>query len=249
MSITLIPINGLPAVAPGDDLATLLGDAMEALARPAVDGDVVVVCQKVVSKAEGRIVRLDEVEPSGPALDFAHSYGKDARLVEVALQQATEVLRMRDGHLITATGPGFVAANSAVDRSNQNGDDEVTLLPEDADLSALRLRQALSGRFGVDLALIVSDTFGRAWRLGQVDLAVGAAGLEVVDDQEGGLDLGGRRLEHTRMAVADQIAAAAGLLMVKAGAVAAVIVRGLAYRRGEAKASDLLRPACDDLFR
>ena len=249
MVTVLIPLEGLPEVVPGDDLAALLITALEAGRVRANDHDVLVVCQKVVSKAEGRVVRLADVEPSAEARDFADRYEKDPRLVGLALQQANEVLRMRDGHLITATGPGWVAANSAIDRSNQADEDEVTLLPEDADRSAARLREALSAHFGRELAVVVADTFGRPWRLGQLDLAIGAAGLEVISDLSGTLDRNGRVLEHTVVAVADQLAAAAGMVMGKSDGVPAVLVRGFRYQSGQGRARDLIRPPDEDLFR
>ncbi len=249
MVIVLIPIEGIPEVAEGDDLATQLIEALESSRVGINENDVVVVCQKVVSKAEGRVVRLSDVEPSERALEFAGSHDKDPRLVELALKEAREVLRMRDGHLITVTGPGWVGANSAIDRSNQVGDDEVTLLPEDADRSAASLRDSLMAHFGQQLAVVVSDTFGRPWRLGQIDLAIGAAGIEVLRDLGGGLDRGGRLLEHTVVAVADQLAGAAGMVMGKADGIPAVLVRGFSYQPGKGRARDMIRPPEDDLFR
>ncbi len=248
-AISLHALEGIPEVAPGQDLAELLGDAIEGGELTLTAGDVIVVCQKIVSKAEGRVVKLDDVEPSQRARDFADSYQKDARVVELALREATEVLRMGDGHLITATGAGFVAANSGIDRSNQRGSDEATLLPEDSDRSAAEIRAALTRRFGVDLAVVVSDTFGRPWRMGQIDVAIGAAGLEVLDDFAGRDDWQGRPLEHTLIAVADQLAAAAGLLMDKAAGIPAVLVRGYRYERGSGRAAQLVRPRETDLFR
>ncbi len=249
MAVMLLPIDGVPAVSPGADLALLLARAIEDSHYGIKDGDVLVVCQKVVSKAEGRVVKLADVEPSAEALEFARSYDKDARVVELALREATEVRRMGDGHLITATGPGFVAANSGVDRSNQASDEEVTLLPENSDRSAAELRRRLMERFGVRLAVIVTDTFGRPWRLGQIDFAIGADGLEVLDNHAGRDDWQGRPLEHTETAVADQLAAAAGLLMGKSDGIPAVLVRGYRFREGESGAADLVRPREDDLFR
>ena len=156
---------------------------------------------------------------------------------------------MGAGHLITATGPGFICANSGIDRSNQNRDGEVTLLPLDSDMSAARLRDALGERLGVTPAVLISDTFGRPWRLGQLDFAIGAAGFEVLDDHAGRTDWRGRKLEHTLIAVADQLAAAAGLVMGKSDGVPAVLIRGYAYRDGTAGAAALVRPRAEDLFR
>lgn len=249
MSIVILPLAGIPEVRPDDDLAAHLGAAIETSRYGLKDGDILVVCQKVVSKAEGRIVRLAEVEVTARAREFAATWDKDARLVELALREATEVRRMGDGHLITATGPGFVAANSGIDRSNQNAEGEVTLLPVDSDASAERLRRDLTERFGVDLGVLVTDTFGRPWRLGQVDFAIGAAGLKVLDDHSGRVDWSGRELEHTMTATADQLAAAAGLLMAKAGGVPVVIIRGFDWIAAEDTAASLVRPSEHDLFR
>lgn len=250
MSITIEPLLGIGRVEPGDDLARLLAPPLAAIANPIRGDDVLVVCQKIVSKAEGRIVDLASVTPSARAVEFAGSYGKDAALVELALREATEVLRMENGHLITATGPGFICANSGIDRSNQNRDGDATLLPLDADDSARRLRAQLAEVSGMEVAIVISDTFGRPWRLGQLDVAIGSAGLEVLDDHVGRSDWGGRRLEHTLIAVADQIAAAAGLVMGKADGVPAVLVRGYPYRRAAAAgAAALVRPRSEDIFR
>lgn len=247
-SLTLHPLSGIPSVKPGDDLAALVGDAI--VAGPGIrDRDIVVVCQKVVSKAEGRVVRLDEVEPGEKARAFAKKYEKDPAMVELALREATEVLRMNDGHLITATAKGFIAANSGIDRSNQAGDATVTLLPLDSDASARGIRDALGKRFGVNVAVIVTDTFGRPWRLGQIDFAIGAAGIRVLDDHVGRADWSGRKLEHTVLATADQVAAAAGMLMAKDGGVPAVILRGFDYEAAEDEAGQMVRPRAQDLFR
>lgn len=249
MSLSIHPLLGIGPVRPGDDLGALLAAALEPLAPKVATSDVLVVCQKIVSKAEGRVVDLATITPSPRALEFAAGQDKDAALVELALAEATEVLRMGGGHLITATGPGFICANAGIDRSNQNRDGEVTLLPIDADASARRLRAALAERLGVEPAIVVSDTFGRPWRLGQLDFAIGAAGLEVLDDHLGRPDWRGRKLEHTLIAVADQLAAAAGLVMGKADGVPAALIRGYAYRPGKAGAADLVRPRAEDLFR
>lgn len=247
-ALSIIPLAGLPAIAPGDDLAQLIGDAIVA-ATGLRDRDIVVVCQKVVSKAEGRIVRMNEVEPGEKARAFAKKYEKDAAMVELALREATEVLRMNDGHLITATAKGFVAANSGIDRSNQASSNEATLLPLDSDASAGRLRARLFERFGADIAVVITDTFGRPWRLGQIDFAIGAAGMKVLDDHVGRTDWSGRVLEHTVIAVADQVAAAAGMVMAKAGGIPAVLLRGFEYTPGDENAGHLVRPRAQDLFR
>jgi coenzyme F420-0:L-glutamate ligase/coenzyme F420-1:gamma-L-glutamate ligase len=249
VNISLHPVTGLGAIVPGDDLGALLAEAMRASNFSLVAGDVVVVCQKVVSKAEGRVVDLTAVTPGERATTFAGEYEKDPALIELVLREATEILRMTGGHLITATGPGFICANAGIDRSNQAGPGEVTLLPCDADLSARVLRETLKAAFGVELAVVVSDTFGRPWRLGQIDVAIGAAGLAVLDDHAGRTDWSGRVLEHTVIAVADQLAAAAGLAMAKGEGVPAVVVRGFHYSEGSVGAAALVRPRDEDLFR
>lgn len=246
--VSILPLTGIPAIHGGADLAQLIGDAIEA-STGLREHDIVVVCQKVVSKAEGRVVRLEDVEPRDKALAFAKKYEKDAALVELALQEATEILRMTDGHLITATAKGFVAANSGVDRSNQATLTEATLLPLDSDASATRLRLRLFERFGVGVAVVITDTFGRPWRLGQLDFAIGASGMKVLDDHAGRMDWTGRVLEHTVIAVADQVAAAAGMVMAKDRGIPAVVLRGFDYEPGEENAGNLVRPRAQDLFR
>jgi coenzyme F420-0:L-glutamate ligase/coenzyme F420-1:gamma-L-glutamate ligase len=249
MTVSLLPVQGMPWVKPGDDLAALLIAALAASKLRVESDDVLVVCQKVVSKAEGRIVRLADVEVDAQASEFAKTYDKNPAVVQSALNEASEILRMGDGHLITATGPGWICANSGIDRSNQNDDDEITLLPLDSDASARDLRERLTAEFGVELGVVISDTFGRPWRMGQLDVAIGVAGFEPLDDHEGRRDWADRPLEHTLIAVADQIAAAAGLLAGKADGVPAVLVKGAPCRRGPGRASDLVRPKEDDLFR
>jgi len=247
-AVSIFPLTGIPAIVPGDDLARLVGDAIVRTVQLRA-GDIVVVCQKVVSKAEGRIARLEDVVPGEKARGFAKKYEKDPAMIELALQEANEVLRMNDGHLITATAKGFVAANSGIDRSNQASGSEATLLPLDSDASAARLRQQLGERFGVDIAVVITDTFGRPWRLGQLDFAIGAAGMKVLDDHIGRPDWTGRTLEHTVIAVADQVAAAAGMVMSKAGGIPAALVRGFTWERGDENAGNLVRPRAQDLFR
>ena len=250
-AVSIFPLTGIPAVHPGDDLARLLGDAIVRKGGLQTS-DIVVVCQKVVSKAEGRIARLEEVEPGEKARAYAKKYEKDPAMIELALREAIEVLRMNDGHLITATAKGFVAANSGIDRSNQASGNEATLLPLDSDASAAELRRKLGERFSADVAVVVTDTFGRPWRLGQLDFAIGAAGMKVLDDHIGRTDWSGRTLEHTVIAVADQVAAAAGMVMTKAGGIPAALVRGFEYHRGdtiEETAGNLVRPRAQDLFR
>ena len=233
--LTLIPILGVPEVRPGDVLATLVADAADAQDTPLLDGDCIVVTQKVVSKAEGRIVELD-------------SEDRAARRALVE-SESVRILRRRGDLLITETRHGFVCANAGVDLSNI-ADGYAALLPLDSDKSAKRIRDALRATRGVEVAIVVSDTFGRPWRNGLTDVAIGVSGLAAVADLRGTADALGRELQVTEVAIADEVAAAAELVMGKAAGVPAAIVRGLdpAWLR-EGSARDLIRPAADDLFR
>jgi coenzyme F420-0:L-glutamate ligase/coenzyme F420-1:gamma-L-glutamate ligase len=248
-TLAIIPVPGLPRIIPGDDLAALLLAAIGASKVGLKHGDVVVVCQKVVSKAEGRVVELAAVVPSSFARRVAAETGKDPRLVEIILRETTRIVRMADGHLICETGPGWVCANAGVDESNGVAAETVTLLPADADGSAARLRDYLAAASGAAVGVVVSDTFGRPWREGQVDVALGVAGIGALLDCRGRADMGGRDLQHTMLAVGDQIAAAAGLLMAKDSGVAAVVVRGIDWRATAGRGRDLVRPRATDLFR
>ncbi len=231
--VRLIPVEGIGEVRPGDDLAALLADAIAA--GPGLEaGDVVVVTHKVVSKAEGSVVDLDDDGPD------AHR-----ALVE---SEATAVLRRRGDLVIARTRHGFICANAGVDRSNVEAGRAV-LLPRDPDRSAHRLRRRLVGRFGTDVAVIVSDTFGRPWRRGLVDVAIGMSGLAAIDDHRGRTDTHGNVLEVTEVAVADELAAAADLVMGKASGIPAAIVRGVAVPPGTGRAVDLVRTDDEDLFR
>lgn len=248
-TLTLTAIDGIPMVRRGDDLAALLGAALRRSGLGLKRGDILVVCQKVVSKAEGRAVALEAIEPSKLAQSLAGRWGKDPRALELVLRESKRIVRMDRGVLITETGPGWVCANAGVDESNSLADGYAVLLPEDADASAAKIRSGLRNLFGVDVAVIVSDTFGRPWRQGLTEVCLGISGMNPMLDLRGSADLNGRELRHTVVAVADELAAAAGLLMSKAGATPAVLVRGLSYEPAEASARILIRPAEDDLFR
>ena len=247
MSIELIPIQGVPAVAPGDDLAELLMAAARKNDLTLADG-ALVVCQKVVSKAEGRVMALADVKPSNEALRIAEEDDKDPRQVELVLRESVRIVRRGRGVLICETRHGFVCANAGIDLSNATGPEHAVLLPEDPDASARRLRDALLAGGAGPIAVVVSDTFGRPWREGLVDVALGCAGLSPIDDQRGGPDLAGRILEVTAMATADQLAAAAGLLMPKRSGVPGVWIRGLEIS-GDGALRDILRDPQTDLFR
>jgi len=250
MNITITAIPGVPAVHPGDDLGTLLLSALDAGGIDVAAGDILVVCQKVVSKAEGRVAHLSTITPSPFALHLAaQSTGKDPRIIEVILRETSRIVRMERGHLIVETGPGWVCANAGVDESNSLGPDTVILLPLDPDASAQRLRAALRTARSVDVAVLITDTFGRPWREGLVDFALGVAGMEAQLDLRGEHDLTGRELHHTVMAQADALAAAAGLVMRKGDGIPAARVRGYPFRSAHGSATSLIRAREFDLFR
>jgi coenzyme F420-0:L-glutamate ligase / coenzyme F420-1:gamma-L-glutamate ligase len=240
--IQVLPVDGLPEIVEGDDLASLIAAAVELS-----DGDVVCVAQKVVSKAEGRVVRLDEVEPSEEARRLAGRDG-DPRRLEVVLREAVRVVRSRPPLVIAETGHGFVCASAGVDASNAPAPDTVVLLPEDPDASAARLRAALEELTGRTLGVIVTDTFGRSWRLGITNVAIGASGTEVLRDLRGVYDPTGYELNSTVIAIADEIAAAAELVMGKTARIPVAVVRGLDVA-GSGTAAELVMPPEHDLFR
>jgi coenzyme F420-0:L-glutamate ligase/coenzyme F420-1:gamma-L-glutamate ligase len=236
-------------VGAGDDLAALVAAA----APPDLaNDDVLVIAHKVVSKAEGRVRSLDEISPGERALELAAEHGKDARLVQAVLDESAELLRAREGVFICATHHGFVCANAGVDQSNASRPGELVLLPVDPDESARRLRSAIGAALGVRPAVVISDSFGRAWRLGQTDVAIGAAGLTVLDDWTDRPDAYGRNLRVTSIAIADEAAAAADLARAKDGRRPAVLVRGLSryVTADDGPGAAALRRAPDqDLFR
>lgn len=242
----IIPLRGLPELGPGDDLATLLATSI-AQTGGLEAGDVVVVAQKVVSKVEGRIVALADIEPSDRARELAGADG-DPRHVEVILGESRDVLRSRPPLVIAETRHGYVCASAGVDASNAKGPDTVVLLPLDPDASASRLRERLHELTGVAPGVIISDSFGRAWRQGTTDVALGVAGLTALRDLRGTVDAAGYELEATQIAVADELAAAAELVMGKTAGVPAAIVRGV-DAAGSGRGSDLLMPRERDLFR
>jgi coenzyme F420-0:L-glutamate ligase / coenzyme F420-1:gamma-L-glutamate ligase len=246
--IVAAALPGLPAVRAGDDLADLLAAAAGRFA----DGDVLVVAQKIVSKAEGRTVALADVEPGERARALAAEHGKDPRAVEVILRESTEIVRSRPGLLICRTHHGYVCANAGVDASNAPSDGELVLLPEDPDASARALRRGLRALSGVAPAIVISDSFGRAWRVGQTDVAIGIAGLAPVEDWRGRHDGAGRKLDATIIAIADQAAGAADLARGKDSNEPAVLVRGLERHVRDADgpgAAALIRARREDLFR
>jgi coenzyme F420-0:L-glutamate ligase/coenzyme F420-1:gamma-L-glutamate ligase len=250
--VEVIALLGVPEVVPGDRLEELLGNAVERTpgALPLDGSDVLVVTQKIVSKAEGAIVDLTTVEPRPEAVAFAERWDRDARQIEVVLREARRIVRMERGVLITETPHGFVCANGGVDASNVGpaSGHVVTLLPADPDASAARIRAAMHERFGVDLAVVVSDSFGRPWRWGIVDVAIGVSGLAPIEDLRGTPDHDGRIMRSTVRATADELASAAELAFGKTAARPAAIVRGATPLRGEGSIRDLLMPREFDLF-
>ena len=246
--LQLFAIPGMPEIRKGEDLAERIMDVAQRAGLRFEESDILIVAQKIVSKAEGSAFSLATVEPSERAEALAGKLNKDARVIEVALRESRRVLRS-ERVLITETHHGFVCANAGVDHSNVPGEDMVTLLPRDPDGSAENLRAALSKKTGKRIAIIISDTFGRPWRLGLTNVAIGASGLPVLMDLRGTLDHEGKPLAATVLAVADELAAAAGLLMGKSDGIPAVIVRGYRYKPTSEKAARIIRPASEDLFR
>ncbi len=245
------PVPGLPEIAPGDDLATLLGTGLAALPSPVAHGDVVVVAHKAVSKAEGRLRRLAEVTPGQRAGELARAHGKDPRHVQVILDESAELVRADAGRLICRTRHGYVCANAGVDASNAGAPGTLVLLPLDPDASARRLRAALRAALGVTVAVVISDSFGRPWRIGQSEVAIGCAGLRPLQDWRGRRDSDGRDLVATHVAIADETAAAADLVRGKDSREPAVRVRGLAEHVIDADgpgAAALVRAREQDLF-
>jgi coenzyme F420-0:L-glutamate ligase / coenzyme F420-1:gamma-L-glutamate ligase len=251
--VTITALTGIKLVEPGDDLGAITVAAFAANRLAPEPGDVLVVAQKIVSKAEGRYVNVASVRPSERASALAAETDKDPRFVEVVLGESNRVVRHRPGLLIVEHRLGFVMANAGIDHSNiptDDGVERVLLLPRDPDGSAARLRQHIIDTFSVKIGVVVSDSFGRAWRKGTVGIALGAAGLPAVVDLRGQPDLFGRELLVTETGFADEIAAAAGLVMGQADeALPMVLVRGLIWSAPEAPAAALVRPAEHDLFR
>jgi coenzyme F420-0:L-glutamate ligase / coenzyme F420-1:gamma-L-glutamate ligase len=248
-ALTLFVIPGLPEIVEGDDLPKLFVEASRNAGTQFVSGDVIVIAQKIISKSEGRTVGLSIVQPSTEAVSIAQTVQSDPRLVEVVLRESRRIVRTGPHALIVETQHGFVCANAGVDRSNVPGDDVVTLLPKDPDRSARILAAALRKHTGKTLAVIISDTFGRPWRLGLTNVAIGAAGLPALLDLRGTRDRSGKPLHATILAVADELAAAAGLLMGKAGGTPVVVIRGYRFRPVQQSAASIIRPASEDLFR
>ena len=237
-TIAIIPIPGVPQIKPGDDLPAIRLKAIDDAKVGLKDGDILVLCQKIVSKAEGAVVDLRTVTPSPFARQIADMWEKDPRMVEVVLTESSRIVRMKNGVVITESKHGWVCANSGVDASNTIADDVVILLPKDPDASARHLRLTVERQRHIAIGVIITDTF-----------ALGVSGLDPLDDQRGEEDLQGRELHHTVIAVADELAAAAGLLMEKSAAMPAVLIRGYRFKPADVGSESLKRPADADLFR
>jgi coenzyme F420-0:L-glutamate ligase / coenzyme F420-1:gamma-L-glutamate ligase len=248
-SIKLTAIRGIPEVRPGDDIGSMITRAAEKMRLKLADGDIVAVAQKIISKSEGRLVNLESVTPSEFAVGIASAQNRDPRLIELILNESSNIIRMDDRVLITETKHGFVCANAGVDRSNVSGKDWVSLLPVAPDVSALLLKTRLAELLEVNVAVIITDTFGRPWREGLTNVAIGIAGMRPLKDLRGKLDDHGKELTATVLAVADEIAAATGLLMKKTTRIPVVVVRGYYYDHGEGNAKELTRSKETDLFR
>jgi coenzyme F420-0:L-glutamate ligase/coenzyme F420-1:gamma-L-glutamate ligase len=246
--LEVIGLEGLQEVVPGDSIASLISKACAREAISLRSGDVLVIAQKIVSKAEGKIVALDKVRPSARAVELAAELGKDARVLEVILSESRSIVRIGRGAIIVETHHGFVCANAGVDLSNV-GLGHVALLPADPDRSAKDIREELRRRHGVELGVLVSDSFGRAWRLGTTEVAVGASGFKPIKDLRGQTDKYGYTLKGSVTAVADEIACAAELVMGKTDGVPVALVRGCPVEPGEGTAQELIRPEAEDLFR
>lgn len=249
--LTVFPVTGLPEIVPGCALDEMLGNSLQSIAPRS--GDLLVVTQKIVSKAEGCYISLRDVAPSAEAAELARETGKDPQLVELVLREAKDVLRAVPGVLITRHRSGLVMANSGIDQSNlgPDGNDRVLLLPRDSDASAERIRRALEKRFSCDLAVVISDSFGRPWRNGVTNVAIGVAGMPALQDRRGEIDRDGRVLEVTQIALADMAACAAGLVMGEgAEGIPAALVRGVDLDAApHCPASSMIRPESQDLFR
>ncbi len=247
--VTLIPIDGLPEIKPGDDLAAMLIDCLAAASRTFQHGDILAVAQKVVSKSEGRIRKLADVVPGADAERMAAESGKDAKGLQVVLDETVRIVRWQRGVLIVETKHGFVCANAGVDHSNAGAADTVILLPVDPDGSAAGIRDRIKELAGVDVPVVITDTFGRAWREGHMNVAIGISGLPALRRYIGEFDPDGYEMRVTEIAIADEIAAATELVMGKLDRRPAAIVRGLAMPEGSETARTYVRPHDKDMFR
>ncbi len=254
-SVSIFPINGVPDIKTGDNLAVIIGDCLEQSFGNLIDGDVICVAHKIFSKAEGNIYDLNEIYPSAEAKEYAEKLNKDVRKVEIILRQSKKVIRsfkrkdQNEGVMICEHNLGFISANAAVDESNIGGNNIVITLPNDPDKSSNNLQTTLQERFKVRLGVVMTDTFGRPWRLGQVNVAIGLAGVPATKKEQGNMDAWGKELSVTEPAFADEISAASGLVIKKASKTPLVLFRGLEWGENNSQGSDLLRKQEEDMFR
>ena len=247
--IQILGIVNMPLVKPGDNIADQIVKAAKAESIEIQPNDIIVIAQKIVSKAEGNLIDLSTVHPSSLAETIAKTSGKDPRHVEVILRESTSIVRMRGPHLIVETSHGFICANAGVDRSNVGKEDSVVLLPIDPDKSAKMIQHRITQLTGANVGIVISDTFGRAWRNGQVNVAIGVAGLSPIVDYRGTQDMFGNQLSVTQIAMADELASAAELVMRKSDRIPVAIVRGVDYVKQDGSIRLLIRPREEDLFR
>lgn len=251
--LRILPVRGIGEIPAGTDLGSVIFSALQGQQETLLQGDILVVTQKIVSKAEGRVVNLADVQPSEFARSIAEQGNKDPQHIEVVLRESRRIVRMDHGVLIAETPHGFICANAGVDESNVNGSRELTLLPLNPDRSASELRARLQQLAGegsnFDIAVIISDTWGRPWRNGQVNMAIGLAGMEAIADYRGQYDPYGYLMQASAIAVADELASAAELVMGKVDRVPAALIRGYRYTRAESSARSLIRDAATDMFR
>jgi coenzyme F420-0:L-glutamate ligase/coenzyme F420-1:gamma-L-glutamate ligase len=247
--LTIIGLKGIPEIKKGDDIAEIIYSTLKKQNMYLQDKDIIVITQKIVSKSEGRIIDLSKIKPSRLALRLAKTSKKDPRIIEVILRESKSILRLKNGKIISETKHGFVCANAGVDKSNIEGENFVSILPKDPDKSAMKIREKLIELTGRNLAVIISDTFGRPWRIGQVNVAIGIAGLKPIKDYRGKKDMFNQELKVTMMAIADELASAAELVMNKSDGVPIAIIRGYDYPEGEASIKEIIRPIELDLFR
>ncbi len=247
--VSIIGINGIPEVSETIDLVSEILGAAKNQNTPINDGDILVVTQKVVSKSEGRVENLNDIKPSKFASDYAVKWDKDARLVELVLRESVRIVRMDNGILITETTHGFICANSGIDASNAGTNQTVVLLPINPDSSASAIKNSIFQKSAKNVAVIISDTFGRPWREGAINIAIGSSGIEPLVDYRGEFDPDGRQLESTTIAIVDEIAAASELVTHKLGRVPVSIVRGYSYEPSEHGIQAIIRDSTKDLFR
>ena len=245
----ILGLKGIPSIKQGDDLGKLIFDTCKKQKIKLLDNDIIVIAHKIVSKSEGRVFDYSNIQPSPFAKRIAKKSKKEAPHVEAILSQTKSILRKEGHHLITETRHGFVCANSGVDTSNLKDESTVCLLPKDPDHSAKTIKNKIQSLAGVEVAIIISDTFGRPWRIGQVNMAIGIAGMNPLLDYRGGKDMYNRKLRFTLIAIADELASAAELVMKKSDGVPVAILRGVQYMSGRGSVNDLIRPKEIDLFR